>query len=237
LYTTAFGIRDGVVASFAQARFLLSVASIAQFPPDRGVEIAFAGRSNAGKSSAINAILARRSLARTGKTPGQTRFLNYFELGGQSRIVDLPGYGYARVAQHERLAWGPLLERLRERRSLRGLFLIVDARRGIGTLDLALIDWAGPERRAVHVLLAKADKLSRREAERTLREARAQLHADRRRGGERVSAQLFSAVSGQGVAEAQRMLMDWLDVQASARTGLPAADTPAALEEPPSRSN
>ncbi len=219
-----------MVTRFAQARFLRSVASIAQFPPDRGVEIAFAGRSNAGKSSAINAILVRRSLARTGKTPGQTRLLNYFELGAEWRIVDLPGYGYARVAERERLAWGPLLEHLRERRSLRGLFLIVDARRGIGALDLALIDWAGPERRGVHVLLAKADKLNRGEAGRALREAQAQLRADRPRAEGHLTVQLFSALSGQGVTEAQRALTGWLEGQGATSANPPeaATNTPSA---------
>lgn len=201
-------------ARFAQARFLLSVASLPQFPADRGVEVAFAGRSNAGKSSAINAILARRALARTGKTPGQTRLLNYFELDAERRIVDLPGYGYARVPERARLGWGPLLERLRERRSLRGLFLIVDARRGIAELDVALIDWADPGTRRVHALLTKADKLNRRDAGRALREAEARLAdeaAARRLSAEGLTAQLFSAPGGEGVPEAQRRLLSWLD--------------------------
>ncbi|HEY2590755.1 MAG TPA: ribosome biogenesis GTP-binding protein YihA/YsxC [Steroidobacteraceae bacterium] len=161
------------MAGFTHARFLLSVASLAQFPPDHGAEVAFAGRSNAGKSSALNAILGRRALARTGKTPGRTRLLNYFELGDERRIVDLPGYGYARVSEHERLGWEPLLARLRVRRSLRGLFLIVDARREVAALDLALMDWAN--RASVHVLLTKADKLKRGEAARSLRAAQGAL--------------------------------------------------------------
>lgn len=202
------------MSRFPQARFLLSVASVAQFPPDHGVEVAFAGRSNAGKSSAINAVLARRALARTGKTPGQTRLLNYFELGAARRLVDLPGYGYARVSERERQGWGPLLERLRERRSLRGLFLIVDARRGLGPLDLDLIDWAAPEARRVHVLLTKADKLNRREADGVLRAAQellAEQAAARCLDGLPFSAQLFSASDGRGVPEAQRVLASWLD--------------------------
>lgn len=206
LYTTVFRIRDAAVAGFAQARFLLSVASLKQFPPDRGAEVAFAGRSNAGKSSALNAILGRRGLARTGKTPGRTRLLNYFAVDSERRIVDLPGYGYARVSERERLGWEPLLARLRERGSLRGLFLIIDARREIGPLDLALIDWAA--RVPVHVLLTKSDKLNRSEAARVLGNAQDTLQGY----GEDCSTQLFSAVSGDGVPAAQRVLRGWLEL-------------------------
>lgn len=190
------------MSRFAQARFLLSAAAVAQFPADRGVEVAFAGRSNAGKSSAINTILARRALARTSKTPGRTRLINFFELGDDRRLVDLPGYGYARVTERERLEWGPLIEALRSRQSLSGLFLIVDVRRGIGHADLALLEWADPATRRVHVLLTKADKLNRREAAEALRAARQAL-------GSRASAQLFSAF-GEGLKEAQEVLMSWL---------------------------
>jgi len=191
------------VSRFGEARFLVSAARSAQFPPDRGVEIAFAGRSNAGKSSAINAILARRALARTSKAPGQTRLLNFFELAPERRIVDLPGYGYARVRARERLAWPPLIDALRARVSLRGLFLIVDARRGLADLDSALIDWAQPELRGVHVLLSKADKLTRSEGSRALQMARAAL-------GARATVQLFSAMHDVGRAQAQQQLLSWL---------------------------
>ena len=180
-----------------------SAASAKQFPPDQGFEVAFAGRSNAGKSSAINALLARRMLARTSKTPGQTRLLNFFDLGGERRIVDLPGYGYARVAEHERLAWGPPLEALRKRLCLRGLFLVVDARRGLGDSDFALIDWADPAARPIHVLLSKSDKLNRGEAAQVLSQARERLEG-------RASVQLFSAVNGEGRGEAQQLLKKWL---------------------------
>ncbi|HUN73737.1 MAG TPA: ribosome biogenesis GTP-binding protein YihA/YsxC [Steroidobacteraceae bacterium] len=191
------------MSRFGDARFLLAVASVAQLPADRGHEVAFAGRSNAGKSSAINAILARRALARTGKTPGLTRLLNFFDLGAERRIVDLPGYGYARVADRERAVWAPLLEALRQRQSLRGLFLVVDARRGIGESDLALIEWADPRARPIHVLLAKADKLTRREAAAALAQARERLRHC-------ASVQLFSAPNGEGLAGAQQVLEEWL---------------------------
>lgn len=220
------------MSRFPQARFLLSVAALAQFPADHGVEVAFAGRSNAGKSSAINAILARRSLARTGKTPGQTRLLNYFDLGAERRLVDLPGYGYARVSERERLEWGPLLERLRERRSLCGLFLIVDARRGVGPLDLELIEWARPEVRRIHVLLAKADKLNRADAAKALSGARQVLEdlVARTMGCRAPTVQSFSALTGHGIAEAQQVLSEWLG-QAPDREGAAHKKTPGTSEE------
>lgn len=176
---------------------MLSAAAPAQFPPDEGVEVAFAGRSNAGKSSAINAIVQRRALARTSKTPGRTQLLNFFELAPQRRIVDLPGYGYAQVPENERRKWAPLIETLRERQSLRGLFLIVDARRGITQGDEDLLTWA--QGLNVHVLLAKADKLNRKDAADV-------LQAAVRGVGARASVQLFSAHDGTGVEHAQAQL-------------------------------
>src|SRR3954470_12182321 len=114
---------------------MLSAAQASQFPADRGAEIAFAGRSNAGKSSAINIIVQRHGLARVSKTPGRTRLLNFFELGAGRRIVDLPGYGYAAASEAERRAWAPMLGALRERQSLRGLVLIVDSGWGVAPED------------------------------------------------------------------------------------------------------
>lgn len=178
---------------------MLSASAPAQFPPDRGVEVAFAGRSNAGKSSAINAIVQRHALARTSKTPGQTRLVNFFALGDDARLVDLPGYGYAEVPRAERRKWTPLIERLRSRESLRALFLVVDARRGLGPGDEQLIAWADPARRQIHVLLSKADKL-------TAAEARRALDAAQRTLGARATAQLFSAKTKTGVAQAQDTL-------------------------------
>ncbi len=188
------------MSRFPHVEFLLSVAAPAQLPADLGAEVAFAGRSNAGKSSAINAIAGRKALARTSKTPGQTRLLNYFELQPGCRIVDLPGYGYAEVRPEERRKWLPLLEALRGRQSLSGLMLVVDCRRGLRPEDVALIEWAGPERRRVHVLLAKADKLNQAERAAVLRAAREQL-------GSMATAQLFSAHSGLGVEDARDHLV------------------------------
>jgi GTP-binding protein len=198
------------MSRFSEARFIESVASVAQFPPDVGVEIAFAGRSNAGKSSAINAITQRRGLARTSKTPGRTRLLNYFELAPSQRLVDLPGYGYANVPESERRTWLPLLEVLRGRRSLRGLFVIVDSRRGLAEGDETLIEWLQPEHR-LHVLLSKADKLGRGEAA-------AALHTASVRLGGRGTVQLFSALRGLGVHQAQDTINAWLSM-APAKAG------------------
>lgn len=189
------------MSRFHEVRFLTSVAALGQFPPDAGAEVAFAGRSNAGKSSAINAITQRRGLARTSKMPGRTRLLNYFELAAEMRLVDLPGYGYASVSAAEREAWLPLLDELRSRASLKGVFVVVDARRGLGDGDERLIEWSRGLR--LHVLLSKADKLNRGQAAAALRAASASLAG-------RGTAQLFSALAGAGVSEAQGILAAWL---------------------------
>ena len=190
------------MSQFHQARFLISAAAPVQFPPDVGVEVAFAGRSNSGKSSAINAIAGRHRLARTSKAPGSTRLVNFFELAPMKRLVDLPGYGYASGPEVERRAWRPLIEALRARAALRGLFVIVDSRRGVSSADETLLEWAAPGQR-VHVLLSKADKLSRGEAEAARRAAEAALSG-------RATAQLFSALKGTGVAQAEDKLVSWL---------------------------
>jgi GTP-binding protein len=194
------------MSRFAEARFLTSVATPAQFPPDLGAEVAFAGRSNAGKSSAINVITQRHALARTSKTPGRTRLLNYFELAPSKRLIDLPGYGYASVAAAERGAWLPLLEELRARASLKGLFVIVDSRRGLMEGDEGLIEWADGAHR-LHVLLSKADKLNRVESAAVLRATSTRLAG-------RGTVQLFSALRGIGLREAQETLASWLGLGA-----------------------
>jgi GTP-binding protein len=209
LYTTA-------VNRFSQGRFLTSAAAPTQFPPDLGAEVAFVGRSNAGKSSAINAITQRHGLARTSKTPGRTRLLNFFELGTHQRIVDLPGYGYATGPEAERLTWQPLIDALKTRESLRGLFVIVDSRRGLTEGDEGLLAWAAPL--PVHILLSKADKLNRSEATSLLRSTKAAL-------GDSATAQLFSVPAKTGFDEAQKTLARWLDskIQPGAPTDLPGS--------------
>jgi len=199
------------MSRFGGARFLTSVASPAQFPPDDGAEVAFAGRSNSGKSSAINAIARHRGLARTSKLPGRTRLLNFFELAPAKRLVDLPGYGYASVTAAERESWLPLLEMLRARTSLKGLFLVVDSRRGLTEADQGLIEWAQAGS-GLHVLLSKADKLNRGEASAALRAASKRL-------GEGAGVQLFSALRGTGVREAQDTIAAWLSIAPSGSGG------------------
>ena len=190
------------MAAFPNASFLVSAAAPGQYPVDQGAEVAFAGRSNAGKSSAINAIVGRQGLARTSKTPGRTRLINFFEVAPQKRIVDLPGYGYASAPESERRTWPLLIEALRERGALKGLFVIVDARRGIGEGDEALLEWALP-RQQVHVLLSKADKLRPSEGRQALAAAAQAL-------GGRATVQLFSAHARAGLEEAQGVLRSWL---------------------------
>ena len=194
------------MSRFPRAEFLISAAAPGQFPADHGAEVAFVGRSNAGKSTAINVIVQRHGLARTSKTPGRTRLLNFFELAPLQRIVDLPGYGYASGPAEERRTWMPLINALAGRESLRGWFLIVDSRRGLVAGDEALLEWAAAQQK-VHVLLSKADKLNRSDANKVLKESRAAL-------GERGTVQLFSATAKTGIDEAQRTLEVWLKSQA-----------------------
>jgi GTP-binding protein len=192
---------------YRRARFLTSAARLAQAPPDTGLEVAFAGRSNAGKSSAINALCGQRGLARTSKTPGRTQLLNFFELDEQRRLVDLPGYGYAAVAVPIRTQWqGAVADYVERRRSLQGLIILSDIRHPLKDIDRQLIDWAAHLGRPVHVLLTKADKLGRGKATATLAATRKALQ-DYPTGP---TAQLFSAVAGHGVEALATVLDAWL---------------------------
>jgi GTP-binding protein len=191
------------MSTYQRAALLVSAAHARAFPPDLGAEVAIAGRSNAGKSSAINALTGRRGLARTAKLPGRTRLLNFFELEPLRRIVDLPGYGYAAASDAERANWAPMISALATRGSLRGLFLVVDGRRGLMAGDEELLSWAGAARLPVHVLLGKSDKLKRAELRQALAQAAGRL-------GDRATIQPFSAVDGTGLAEARRRLEAWL---------------------------
>jgi GTP-binding protein len=188
---------------FPKLRFLLSVAAIEQFPEDSGREVAFAGRSNAGKSSAINVVLARAGLARTSKTPGRTKLLNFFEVEPGQRIIDLPGYGYAAASPVEKAQWVGLIDSLPSRQSLVGLFLIVDIRRGVSDVDMQLVEWAAAAGWQVHVLLAKADKLNQRDRAAVLKDAESKLP-------EGMTAQIFSAHDKIGVDKAQARLVGML---------------------------
>jgi GTP-binding protein len=191
------------VSIYQNAQLLLSVAAPSQFPADQGAEVAIAGRSNAGKSSAINAITGRRALARTSKSPGRTRLLNFFELAPLARLIDLPGYGYAEGRREDRADWARLIDALAPRRSLKGLLLVVDSRRGVQDSDEQLLAWAQLHERPVHVLLSKVDQLRRSEGRQLLVSARAQLAT-------RAAVQLFSARDGTGVDEARARLQSWL---------------------------
>ena len=191
------------MSNYHRAELLLSAAHARQFPPDEGAEVAFAGRSNAGKSSAINAIVGRRGLARTSKTPGRTRLLNFFELAPGARIVDLPGFGYAAAGPAERATWEAMTTALSQRASLHGLFLVTDSRRGVLAHDQELIAWAGAVNCPVHVLLSKTDKLKRAELAQALAAARQAV-------GERATVQPFSAVDGTGLEEARKQLNQWV---------------------------
>jgi GTP-binding protein len=185
---------------FPDAAFLTSAHEPRQFVADTGSEIAFSGRSNAGKSSAINAVLNRRNFARTSKSPGRTQLINFFSLQGDQRLVDLPGYGYARVGKSLRAHWrGLLADYFETRMSLKGLFLIVDSRRRLGDFDWQMLDWTGGIGCPTHVLLTKADKLKRQEARNTLAAVQKEL-------GDIATVQLFSATKGQGVEEARVLL-------------------------------
>lgn len=190
------------MSTYPNAALLLSAAHPRHFPPDLGAEAAFAGRSNAGKSSAINALTGRRALARTAKTPGRTRLLNFFELAPGCRIVDLPGYGYAEASAAERATWAPMTTALASRESLRGLFLMIDSRRGVLEGDDGLIAWAEGAGCAVHVLFTKVDKLRRSELASALALARRTL-------GARATVQAFSAQDSTGLDEARRQLHQW----------------------------
>ena len=191
------------MSTYQQAELLLSAAHARHFPPDQGAEVAIAGRSNAGKSSAINALTGRRALARTSKTPGRTRLLNFFELTPGCRIVDLPGYGYAAASAEERASWVSMTTALSQRAALRGLMLVIDSRRGVQAADEELIAWAAAVDCPVHVLLSKADKLKRAELTRTLAAAQQRLAG-------RATVQSFSAIDGTGLEQGRAQLNQWL---------------------------
>lgn len=193
--------------AYRQAAFLLSAAKVSQCPADHGWEVAFAGRSNAGKSSAINSLTGNRKLARTSRTPGRTQLINFFGVGEDQRLVDLPGYGYAKVPQKVKEAWNRQLEAyLRERKSLRGLVMLMDCRHPLRPFDEQMIGWAADAGMPVHVLLTKSDKLSKGPAKQTLLNLRANLaHL-----GELASCQLFSALKHEGHKELIAVLDRWL---------------------------
>ena len=195
------------MSSFNQAEFVISANRPAQFPPDKGSEVAFAGRSNVGKSSALNAIAGRKNLARTSKTPGRTQLVNFFVFPAGDRLVDLPGYGYARVPEAVRRHWRHLMEAyFNQRRSLAGLILVMDARRPLTEFDRQMLAWSEGVGCLTHILLTKADKLSRGKASAMLQEVRAAVDTE-------TSVQLFSATRKSGVEQAREALTALLNRQ------------------------
>src|SRR5690554_3722201 len=192
---------------FRNARFEISIAKTSGLPPPEGAEVAFAGRSNAGKSSAINTLAGHTRLAYVSKTPGRTQLINFFRLNCGAALVDLPGYGYAKVPEDVRKQWQGLLERyLTKRENLIGLVLIMDSRHPLTPLDRQMIDWYAPSGRPMHILLTKADKLSKNQAAAALALVRRELAA---LGGQ-VSVQLFSSLKKTGVEEVERVVGGWL---------------------------
>jgi GTP-binding protein len=197
---------------YQQTRFLLGAPDSRRAPPDTGAEVAFAGRSNAGKSSALNVITGQRSLARTSKAPGRTREINFFVVRDDLRLVDLPGYGYAKVSRSVKDQWQRnITHYLETRHSLCGLILLMDVRHPLKEFDQQVLGWCHAVGLQTHVLLTKADKLKRGPAKAALLQVRKQLaglHPD-------ATVQLFSALTHAGQEEVQQRLDTWLGLDDS----------------------
>ena len=198
--------------AYRNAQFLISAAKFKQCPDDSGAEVAFAGRSNAGKSSAINALTENKKMARTSKTPGRTQLIKFFTVGIQHRLVDLPGYGFAKVPIEMKNEWQRQIdEYLQYRESLRGIILLMDIRHPLQDFDRMILQWGKDANMPVHVLLTKADKLKFGAAKKALLETQRAInqHYD-------ASIQLFSALKKQGLEELAAQLDAWLEINDSA---------------------
>jgi GTP-binding protein len=196
--------------NYRRASYLKSAPKLDQCPEDSGAEVAFAGRSNAGKSSAINRLTGNGKLARTSKTPGRTQLINFFTLGpgDRQRIVDLPGYGFAKVPLAVKREWAKNLETyFQHRQSLRGMVLMMDIRHPLTDFDTTMIEWASQAAMPVRILLTKCDKLKRGPATNTLMSVRKQLQSY----GALISVQVFSATKGDGLQELIEQLDIWLE--------------------------
>ena len=206
------------MSAFPHVRFLTSAHQVGQFPPDSGAEVAVAGRSNAGKSSAINAIVQRKGLAKTSKTPGATRLINFFELEPGRRLVDLPGYGFAAVPGAMREHWGTLIAGyFRHRETLRGAIVVMDVRHPLTEHDRTMLDLASSRSVPVHIVLTKADKLGRGAGLQAMAGVRKAV-------GPGITMQLFSALSGDGVAEARGAMLRLLATKPEKETPVEPAD-------------
>jgi GTP-binding protein len=191
--------------TFKTAKFVTSAATLPQCPADEGAEIAFCGRSNAGKSSAINALTDQKGLARTSKTPGRTQLINFFSLEDETKLVDLPGYGYAKVPISVKEHWHRHLdEYLRGRESLRGMVLLMDIRHPLKEFDEMMIEWSIDSGLPLHILLTKADKLKRGGQQNSLLGLRKRLPPE-------ITVQIFSATKRLGIKELEKSLTDWLE--------------------------
>lgn len=196
--------------NYRSAKFLISAEKLSQCPDDVGYEVAFAGRSNAGKSSSINTLTDNKKLARTSKTPGRTQLINFFSLDEERRLVDLPGYGYAKVPEEMKLKWQEHLNHyLQERRCLRGLVLLMDIRHPLQEFDDMLINWASDSELPLHILLTKADKLKPNAARNQVFKVKQGLEVY---NGE-ISVQTFSALKKQGIGELRAVLDGWYGVE------------------------
>ncbi len=199
--------------AYRRATFMLSVASLTQLPPDNGAEVAIVGRSNAGKSSAINTMTGINGLARTSKTPGRTQQINFFEIADERRLADLPGYGYAKVPLSTKQKWMKLIEDyFQTRQSLKGLIIVMDSRRPLQELDNQLLAWCCAAKMPVHLLLTKSDKLSRGAAGNVLQQVRKDVASMfNHEGNQSITIQLFSSLKKTGVEELHHCLNGWLN--------------------------
>jgi len=195
---------------YKRTQFLTSASQPGQFPEEESMEIAFAGRSNAGKSSAINTLCQNKTLARTSKTPGRTQLINFFTLDDSRRLVDLPGYGYAKVPEKMRKDWQKLMENyLSSRDMLCGLVIIMDIRHPLKDYDMQMIDWCHHYQIPVHVLLTKADKLKRGPALQSLNTVKQVI----KKQGFDATVQIFSALNKTGLNDLQQILDQWLNLK------------------------
>ncbi|WGS86125.1 ribosome biogenesis GTP-binding protein YihA/YsxC [Methylomonas sp. UP202] len=191
---------------YHQASFVASAPRLQDAPPDQGMEIAFAGRSNAGKSSAINTLVQQNALARVSKTPGRTQLLNFFRIDDERKLVDLPGYGYAKVPEAMKREWQQMMETyLKNRKALSGIVLVMDIRHPLTDFDWQMVEWCEVSKLPLHILLTKADKLKFGAAKTTL----LQVQRDLSRAEIVVSLQLFSALNKTGIDDVHQVLDEW----------------------------
>ena len=191
--------------NFNKTKFMQSASNITESPDDTGSEVAFVGRSNSGKSSAINVIVNQKNLARISKTPGRTQLINFFEVDKQQRLVDLPGYGYAKTSKKQQKEWGFMIsEYLKYRHTLKGVILIIDIRRGLMELDHAFLDFYLPLNKPLHVLLTKSDKLKKQACKKSFDSVQSIV-------GSVASVQLFSSLKKSGAEEAKAKILELLE--------------------------